>query len=274
MRLLATVALAMLFAVPCMADNTYEDATTATFTYVEPVDGPMWVGARDVLYDNGPLVNFPLMGFGGADCSALQTTLLMNTLGAGFQIFYGYWLADDFTIPAGECWSLTNITFFGYQTGSPTAPSTFTAMHVVILDADPNDPAANVVFGDMTTNVMSSSAWMNAYRATDYDPEASNRPIMANICDVVAELGEGTYWILFQADGTGASGPWAPPITINGETTTGNAYQSTDGMGTIWDPLTDSGTFTPQGMPFIIEGYMGGTPADESTWGSLKALYR
>jgi hypothetical protein len=68
-------------------------------------------------------------------------------------------------------------------------------------------------------------------------------------------LNPGVYWVEVQLDGTLASGPWCPPITINGETTTGNALQNVAG---IWGPFEDSGILTPQGMPFLIEGSGGG----------------
>ena len=49
-------------------------------------------------------------------------------------------------------------------------------------------------------------------------------------------LPAGTYWVDWQADGTLASGPWAPPVSILGQTTTGNALQFTS---TGWAAVTD-----------------------------------
>src|SRR4030067_1536487 len=49
------------------------------------------------------------------------------------------------------------------------------------------------------------------------------------------------------------SGPWAPPITILGQITTGNALQYTSSSG-AWAPALDTGTDTQQGFPFVIEG--------------------
>lgn len=57
-------------------------------------------------------------------------------------------------------------------------------------------------------------------------------------------------------DGSLASGPWAPPITINGQTTTGDALQFTTSSGS-WAPANDTGTYTQQGMPFLILGESG-----------------
>jgi len=58
----------------------------------------------------------------------------------------------------------------------------------------------------------------------------------------------GTYWLDWQTGGSGASGPWAPPISMLGVTTTGNAIQFD---GASWTALVDVGT---QGLPFVIEG--------------------
>ena len=73
---------------------------------------------------------------------------------------------------------------------------------------------------------------------------------------VVASLSAGTYWVEATFDGSASfSGPWAPPITIVGQTDTGNALQNLAG---VWGPLTDDGTSGLetylQGMPFIVEG--------------------
>ena len=110
-----------------------------------------------------------------------------------------------------------------------------------------------MVWGDTTTNVMTATAWSNIYRATDTTSGATDRPIMANTVTVNTLLDPGTYWLDWQTDGTLGSGPWAPPITINGQTTTGNALQWT-ATGAVWAPANDTGTATQQGFPFIIDG--------------------
>ncbi len=73
---------------------------------------------------------------------------------------------------------------------------------------------------------------------------------MANTYAVGAHLPAGTYWLDWNADGVLASGPWAPPISILGQTTTGNAIQYT----TSWAAALDTATGTQQGIPFVLEG--------------------
>ncbi|MBN1356953.1 hypothetical protein JXA40_11895, partial [bacterium] len=66
--------------------------------------------SRAVLYDNGPLVTHPGGGAGGADVSALQVSLSMNTLGFGAQFSYGNRMADDFEVTDASGWDITEIT--------------------------------------------------------------------------------------------------------------------------------------------------------------------
>ncbi|GAB4144779.1 MAG: hypothetical protein Fur0021_01620 [Candidatus Promineifilaceae bacterium] len=214
-----------------------------------------YVTPQDVLYDNGPLVNCAGCGAGGADESVLQsTTLLMTTLGFGHQLINGNRIADDFTVDAAEGWNIDQITFFAYQTNSPTNPSPFTAVNYQIWDGPPNDPGSSVVFGDTVTNRLVSTTWANIYRVSETTQGTTARPVFANVASAGVTLPPGTYWLDWQTDGTLASGPWAPPITIDGQTTTGNALQYT---GT-WGPANDGGTLTQQGFPFIIEGSVAG----------------
>ena len=221
-----------------------------------PGAGQGWFGPNrgSVLHDNGPLVNSPGTGVGGADESVLQNTSLgMNTLGFGHQVLNNNRVADEFTI-TGADWLIDSITFFAYQTNSTTT-SPITSVNFQIWDGPPGAGGSNVVFGDTATNRLTSTAWSGIYRVSETTTgTATNRPIMANQCDLVGlVLGAGTYWLDWQTDGSLASGPWAPPININGVASTGNGQQSLGGAA--FTPANDSGTGTPQqGFPFIIEG--------------------
>jgi hypothetical protein len=244
---------------PAAAGNVEFDTAASPGASTRPAaagnDGPTFELGGFVLYDNGPLVNGQGTGAGGADESILQTTSLgMNTLGFGNHLSALNRVADDFTIPAGPAWGLDQITFFAYQTGSPI-PSTITAVNLQIWDGEPGN-GGTVIWGDTTTNVLVNTIWSNVYRVTETTTgSATDRPIMANTVDLGGlVLPPGTYWLDWQSDGTLASGPFAPPISINGVAVTGNGLV-TGNNGTTWAPANDSGTNTPrQGFPFIIEG--------------------
>ena len=218
---------------------------------------PIFQFPEAILWDNGLLVTHPAGGFNGADTSALQTASSMNTYGFGNQFSVGNRMADDFQITNLAGWQIDSITFFAYQSFAPTSPSTITGIYFQIWDGPPDDPGSSIVWGDLTTNRLTSSTWTNIYRTLDTSLLNSDRPIMASIADVGITLLQGVYWLDWTTDGSLTSGPWAPPITILGQTTTGNAIQFTGS----WGPALDGGTSTQQGMPFIIEGTVFDEPA-------------
>ncbi len=213
---------------------------------------PTFFYPESVLWDNGPLITHPA-ACGGMDASRLQTDLLMTTLGFGHQFSVGNRMADDFTISSLAGWQIDQITFFAYQTGAPVSPSPITGVYYQIWDGPPDDPGSNVIFGDLTTNRLVSSSSPNMQRDSGTSPCANNRYIFADVASAGVVLPPGTYWIDWMTDGNLTSGPWAPPITILGQTTTGNALQFTTSSGT-WGPANDTGTLTQQGMPFVIDG--------------------
>jgi hypothetical protein len=265
------VLLLILTASLAVANNAYEsvDAEDNTSSMLH-APGPVWDGPLAELYSNGPWYNSTGTGVGGADESILETP--NSTLGFGFQhTAYGNIMADDFVIPSGQTWTIESITCFGYQTNSTTTP-TFNGMWLEIWDDGP-DSSPTLLWGDMTTNVYSSAAWTNVYRvSTASSGTSSARPIMAvtaNLSTPVV-LGEGDYWLHVNMDGTLTSGPWAPPISILGATSTGDAYQYTSSTGS-WALALDSGGGTPQGIPFVLDGLP--TALQRSTWGEIKSSF-
>ena len=68
----------------------------------------------------------------------------------------------------------------------------------------------------------------------------------------------GVYWLMIQASGQLSSGPWAPPLTVAGQSVTGNGKQRTGLSSPTWGP-TNSGTVAlggrfVQGFPFKLFG--------------------
>ncbi|HSL89755.1 MAG TPA: T9SS type A sorting domain-containing protein [Ignavibacteriaceae bacterium] len=235
-------------------------AQDAADIYTGPMNGTSTFSPQPIpstpeaaeLFDNGPVINAPGGGPGGSDGSVLQTSLLMNTLGGGWQLPSGISIADDFEVPAGGDWEIDSIRFYGYQTGSTTT-TTFTGVYVKIYDGDPS-AGGTVVWGDFTTNILGNTYWLNGYRYSE-TTVGTTRPIMAVVAATIGlTLAPGTYWIEATATGTLASGPWMPPVTITGQTSTGNAKQLTS---TGWADWNDTGTMTPQGMPFKMFGTAG-----------------
>ena len=189
-------------------------------------------------YDNGPFVNRPGQGPGGSDGSVLQSG--MGTF--GWPAVSGSRVADDFTIPIGQTWTISRIRFFAYQ---PLAPvnSSFSGLTLRIWVGQPGTVGAVAIWGDSSTNVLRTSAFAGAYRYRDGSPD-TERPIFWLDATVNTVLTAGTYWLDWAYSGpTGILGdPHQMPITIDGRTTTGNA---------LWapGPAVDVG---PQGFPFQI----------------------
>ena len=237
-------------------DNVRETDIGGTTVYTVPNSGGGgYESPKAVLFDNGPYFNVAGGGpVAGSDLSLLEsTTLGMTTLGAGHALSAGIRVADDFTIPSGETWTISTASFYAYQTGSTTT-STINHLNVRIWDGPPGEVGSNIVFGDSTTNVLATTEFSNAYRHSE-TAVGTTRPIMKSTATIGTTLTEGTYWIDWQCGGTLASGPWAPPIAILGQNTTGNAKQS---IASVWADLNDGGTLTPQGLPFILDGTTGG----------------
>ena len=258
-------ALALAASTAVLAQNASEEVGNSPVgSFIAPdIGAPVWTRGMigTVLFDNGPLVNSPGTGAGGADESVLQVALTMSTIGFGHQIANDNRIADNFTIPAGESWAIDEIVFFAYQTGSTTT-STIDDLRVRIWDGIPDEPGSTIVFGDLTTNVLAATAFSGIYRVTDTTSGATNRPIMANQATINTVLTEGTYYLDWMSGGTLGSGPWAPPITINGQTTTGDGLQSL--AGAAYGPAIDTGSSTVQGFPFIIMGTVQGGPIPET----------
>jgi hypothetical protein len=214
--------------------------------------GSLWSRQEAVLFDNGPLVNSPGTGPGGADESlARDATVGLTSRGFNVAQAGGYRVADDFTVPAGG-WDVATITLVPYMAGSPTAPSPITGVNLQIRNGEPGQAGSSVVWGDSTTNRLASTVFAEVYRRLESEPGDASRPVMAAVASVGTTLAAGTYWLDWQVDGDSSyNGPWAPPVTVDGQTTTGNALLWN---GVEWVAVVDSGLQTPQGLPFVVDG--------------------
>jgi hypothetical protein len=235
-------------------DEAQQMSGTATVKLDPNYRGPVVPTEGNLLYDNGPLINNPGGGVGGADESVLQNTSLgMTTLGFGHQFLSNNRMADDFVVDSPFGWTIDSLVFYAYQTFSGTT-STMTGVYYQIWDGPPNDPGSTVIFGDLTTNRMVATSWTNIYRVSELTSGGNtDRPVMKNTASAGVTLDAGTYWIDWFTNGSLGSGPWAPPITINGQTTTGNGLQFLGSTG-IWGAANDGGTLTQQGLPFLVYG--------------------
>jgi len=225
-------------------------------------------------YVNGPTVTHPTGGFGGAPASALEATL--NNVGFGCGGFAGFnnRLADEFTVPCGETWTLTNIRVFGYQTQAAAGPfttvSTFTGANYRIWSGQPGLAGSTILNDFSAVSQQTGTGFTGIYRVPVATLTNQQRPVFysdMNANGIV--LTHGTYWLDFQIAGTGTATVFTGPVTILGSQTTGNGvgFQGTfvvpNATGS-WNNALLSGT-TPantgtQGIPFEIGYTLGGGP--------------
>jgi hypothetical protein len=215
---------------------------TATFT-VSPVP-------PELLYESGPLVSNPAEGTNFADASVITEGL--GAFGFQHSVASGLRVAMPITVPPGQGWRIDSLVFFAYQTGSTTT-STIDNVNLRIWRGTPGAPGSEIIFGNTTTNRLNQTRFSGIYRVTSSTLTDVQRPIMAQrvlpSTSATLVLGPGTYWLDWQTGGTLPSGPWVPPITIEGQLSTGNARQFN---GTTWVDLLDNGF--PQGLPFQVYG--------------------
>ncbi|MEM0519416.1 MULTISPECIES: T9SS type A sorting domain-containing protein [Aequorivita] len=238
-----TNAVPMAEAVAGMTSTSFDPNQRIPFTgtYGDPNNN----ATAALVYDNGLVYNIP----GPPMVSMLQDASLgMSTYGFGAQFGSSNSMADDMVL-TGD-FDITSIDVYAYQTGS--APPTIDAVYLQVWDGDPSGGGASVIWGDLTTNILDNTVTSDAFRQLESAPGDTSREIQlvkANTAGL--SLTAGTYWIEYSFGGTGASGPWAPPIVITGDPTTGNALQNLAG---VYGPAMDGGSGTPQGMPFQVYG--------------------
>lgn len=164
--------------------------------------------------------------------------------------------ADDFTVPAGETWSLEQVRIYAYQTGftGTTAPMNMATLQ--IWNGVPGDPGSTVVFGDTTTNRLVEGVDVNIWRTfntlvgSGNNPPSTpgtNRKVWEVRMAADVDLTEGTYWIDWNTRVGTTTAHFAPTVTIPGMRGRpgDNARQFTS---TGWGPVLDTG-ITPTGNP-------------------------
>lgn len=211
------------------------------------------------LFDNGPFVTNPGQGCAGGDASMIDGTLTHTLFGWGVNAVAaggGFFMADDFTVPSDAIWSLDSVRFYSYQTSATTL--TLTGAFIRIWNGAPN-AGGTVIWGDTTTNRMSSARLSTMYRVSTTTGMANcDRRIQLVVANVNAVLQPGTYWIEWGLTGTSASGPWQPPVTIPGQAVTGNALQRGPNG---WVPALNGATHQ-NGAPFTLFGTSGVVPVE------------
>lgn len=234
------------------------------------------------IYDNGGLATGAVSNSGvnapaGTQWSEVQNetgnTTYSNTL-AGVSCSVTatvFRCADDFTVPAGQTWTVDQVAVFAYQTNLAGTTSPITAATLQIWNGRPGDAGSTVIFGDTTTNRLATSTdsllWRifnSAVPAPGTTP-ATNRRLWDTRINVAPAqvLSAGTYWISWNTQIGATTAHFTPPVTIPG--TRGlpgwNARQFTT---TGWQNVIDVGNpdvaapDIPMDFPFKLVGSISG----------------
>ncbi|WP_294245536.1 T9SS type A sorting domain-containing protein [uncultured Chryseobacterium sp.] len=213
-----------------------------------------------------------LNGLPWSECQS-DTGNISETNGvAGFACFKNplesYFLADDFTVPVGETWNISQLNVFAYFNNyGQTTPS---VMRVAILNVE--DPFAIPVFGDFTTNRFSGVSNPVANRIFNSSVPASgnnvnlNRPVQKISATIGTALPAGHYWVFWQLQAqetfthllNDQLNLYCPPITVSSTRTMANwnAKQYMMPIGSVRNAVDggypSSVADVPQDFPFEL----------------------
>jgi hypothetical protein len=188
------------------------------------------------------------VGIGGANDSVLtppnESFGFNPTLGGNFA------LADNFTVPSGEEWTINNVLFYGYQTGATSFPYRNATISLV-AGSSPNGTSIYSATGLSTSN---GPGGIVARRVQPTTLTADNRKIWEILItpSTPLVLTAGDYWLRWGFNALNGSNSFVPPIVpTNG---IGNAQQSITGMDGTYVLLADSVSSRNVEFPFMLNG--------------------
>jgi subtilisin-like proprotein convertase family protein len=197
--------------------------------------------------------------------------------GFGANIAASLTLADDFTVNVAT-WTVTKMTFYGYSTGYSGATSPFNDLRLQIFNTDPSVGTPTPIFGNLTTNRLTSSSSAGMYRIFPATT-GTTRQIWKLEASINVVLPPGTYWVEWQSGvTTGLTSNFSPSSTVVGTTTQpGNNAKQHDLTTNTWSAVAD-GTTIPnnfQDFPFVIDygtNACTGTPDAGNTLSSVTSV--
>lgn len=210
-----------------------------------------------------------------------NTTEVNSSFGSG--AFYNtaatanYRIADDFIVPVGQTWNITNFAFFCYQTNYAGTTPPIDVLRVQIFSGDPA-AGGTLLAGNMTTNVYdaanSGEAFMYRISNTAIPSAGATgtaRKIWKVRATILATLTAGTYWVVYQGHAANDATFFMPQVTLLGSrgAATANAKQF-DLLSSTWVNILDTGNpaaapDVAQDMPFIINDVVLSTNQFEKT---------
>jgi hypothetical protein len=225
-------------------------AALAAFTAATPA-------FAQTLWDNsaqgpGTLITHP-NGMTGTAAGSHRSAISPGSTSFGAGGTGAIRLADNFTV-SGAGWTISSFQFFGYLTNATTPGAT--ALTLRIWNGTPGAAGSSIIFGDATTNVLTSTGWAVGpggaaiYRTDTTDTANTARRVQQLTANINLTLGAGTYWVDFNYTGVSFTPYLSSPTSRPG----GNAVQF--GTTGAWAPLVDGAPADNIGadLPFVIQG--------------------
>lgn len=193
------------------------------------------------------------------------TTVSNSLLGVGHMSSgaNSFTLADDFTVPGGNSWTMNSLTVYSLDQVVPVGGTTspYTNIRVRIWNGVPGVAGSAVIFGDLTTNRFASTAFSGKkgiFNSQVPTPGAvtPNLPIFS----ITASLGTtlvltpGNYWVEWQlVTAANCFSPTSQTVGIR-SLASYNGRQSNAG---VWAALADGGNpatlpTVPVDLPFTL----------------------
>jgi hypothetical protein len=177
-------------------------------------------------------------------------------------------LADNFSVPG--LWSIDHVTLYAYQPSAGANP--FASVNLRIWSGRPGDAGSTVVFGDTTTNRLTSVSLTNMLRVFNsvagpapMAPDATKAVWALQVSTERVALPAGSYWLDWQivpADSNLEA--FCPTVTKAGLRTVAGANARQFNSGGWVDALDlgkpSSAADVVMELPFVLAGWAGQPP--------------
>jgi hypothetical protein len=218
-----------------------------------------------LLYSNGPISTGATHIATSTAAPAGYTWSELQTPGTsiGFSGFYNnaltsnFALAEDFVVPVGQTWNLTNVNVYGYQTSFAGATVPIDVLRIRIWNGDPSLGTSTVVYGDMTTNVLNAAGSGEEFVYRVATTTGTTRKVWRFNAAITTSLTAGTYWIEYQVHAINDASVFVPPVTILG-TQSDPSWTAKQRNAATWAGMIDAGSTFNKSIPFqLIDSSLG-----------------
>jgi hypothetical protein len=207
-----------------------------------------------VLWDNGPLATGAVSASGTAAPTGglwseppFSGNCVFITAGVSANSVQNLRLADDFTVPAGQTWTISDVSVFSYQTNSVTTASPISGATLQIWNGRPAAAGSSVIFGDTTTNRLSTTTLTNWFRVLGSSMIPNNTPtsnraiwkLQMNTPGLM--LSGGHYYIDYSTTAANAGTHFTPLVAVM--TNNVGVLDINNGNLIQFDPTTVGGGF-------------------------------